>query len=137
MPLQYVSFREAARGRFGLQPISPEPWLPVLFRIRYRNRLAEALLGIGVPIAAIEFEEDRGVRDGHFRFDDENAEDLGGLIEFGNDLLVRDVRNPGTLEQDAEISTVVRDARRVYLGNKSKLLVRIDLGADVGGGGDC
>ena len=39
--------------------------------------------GFGVPVAAIELKEDRGVGDGHVGLDDEDAEELGRLVEPG------------------------------------------------------
>ena len=91
------------------------------------------LLRIGVPVAAIEFEEDRGVGDGHLCFDDEYAEDLGGLIELLNDLLVGNVGDMSSLECGFEVATITFNARCVGFGNECEFLVRIDVGADVSG----
>ena len=60
-----------------------EAGVRILFRIHRRDYLAEALLRISVPVTAIELEEDSGVWDGHFRLDEKDAKDLGGLIELG------------------------------------------------------
>lgn len=109
----------------------PAPWLAVLSRIRNQHCLAEALLRFGIPVAAIEFEENRGVRDGHIRLDKQNAEDLGGLIQFLNNLLVRNVLHARAAEHGLEILAVVFDARCIDLGDKSNFLVRVDLGANV------
>lgn len=113
-----------------------EPEFPVLFRIRCRNRLPEPLLRAGVPVAAIEFEENRGIGNGHFRLDDEDAEELSGSVEFGNDFFVGDVGDVSVVERSGEFSTVVLNARSVDFRDKVEFLVYIDVGADVDAGSD-
>ena len=95
------------------------------------------MLRISVPVAAVEFEEDRGVRDGHFRFDEKDAEDLGRLIELCNDLVVRNVLNAGAVEDGIELLAVVFDTRRVDFRDEGEFPVRIDVGADVAACGNC
>ena len=59
-------------------------------RSRDRECLAQAAFGVLVPIAAVGFGEDGGVRESEVGFVDEDFEDRGGLIEFIDDFLVRE-----------------------------------------------
>ena len=50
---------------------------------------AEALFGCGIPVAALELEEDRGVGKRHLCLQQEDMEGLPGFVEFRDDLLMR------------------------------------------------
>ena len=95
------------------------------------HRSPEPLFCIRVPVAAIELEKDRSVGDGHVCFDDQYAEGLGSLIEFVNDLLMRNVCDVRAIKHGLEVFAIVSDAGCIDVRNKDEFLVGVDVGTDV------
>ena len=99
--------------------------------LRDQDGLAKALFRPGVPVATIEFEEDRGVGDGHRGLEDKNAEELGGLVELVDDLLVGKLADACAVEHGVELPAVFDDTWRIVGRDKGELLVSEDAGAKV------
>lgn len=98
--------------------------------------MAHALLGVGGPVGAAEFEEDGRVGNGEIGLDDEEAKDLGDLIEFGDDVVVQDGFLIGVLEQGVELRAELSDAGRVFFRDEVEFAIEIDVGSDVAAGAD-
>jgi len=94
------------------------------------------LFRFGVPIAAIEFEKHRGIRNSHVRLDHQDAEDLGGLVELCDDQSVREIGHAGVSQKGVKLLPVHCDAWRVLLRNKAEFLVGVDVCPYSPGGGN-
>ena len=95
-----------------------------------RNRLphlAEALLGFIAPVGCPEFKEDRGVRQGHVRFDNQDVEGLRCGVEFAYDVVVREgidgLAGQVAAEQSGQQLSICSDPGGVVFGDVLQLPV--------------
>ncbi len=72
------------------------------------------LFRVGVPVAAVEFEEDRGVGNRQSVLMMSTRKTCADLVELGDDLLVRQLPLHEEPEHGIELLAVRRNARRVY-----------------------
>jgi len=67
---------------------------------------AQALFCIRAPVLAIEADEDRGVRNGHAGFEDEDMKDLSLFVDGFEDGVVRQRLDVVTLQELADLGSI-------------------------------
>ena len=97
---------------------------------------AEARFAVVAPVFAVEAEEDRGVGDGQCGFEDEDVDQLSGLVDVGDELFVGHGLHRTASEQLGDLFAVGCNAGSVLLGNEGQFGVHEDFGPHVDGFAD-
>src|SRR3954454_20411196 len=82
-------------------------------------------LGLGAPVAAVQLQKDRGVGQGECGLQHQDTELLPGLVEFVNDLLVRQGTHRSTPEDLPQVIAVAPDTRGVALRYVGQLGIEV------------
>src|SRR6266576_3561717 len=82
------------------------------------DRRPKLLLGLSIPISAVQFEKHGCIWNSHVGFDYEHSEQLASTIDLRDDLFVWKDTHFRSCEKDAELFSVGTDARSVFLTNK-------------------
>ena len=87
---------------------------------------AEILFLFARPVSAVQFEEDGGIGERQSCFEYENAKQLRALIQFRDDLLMREGLRFAASEQFSQVLPIFGDSR-----NELQLGIDVNIGADV------
>ena len=105
-------------------------------RRRVRHSDSQALLRIVAPVFAVEPEEDGRVGHGQPGLENENVNELPGLVNVADHLFVGHRLDVQAIKKLANLGAVLIDAGGIVLGEEGQFGVHEDVGANVDGAAD-